>query len=87
LPFSANDIYLEDNSKQVKAVCSNNSIARFLADSVNTFATMSTFDLDRSKAYRDFIESAYYLSIAIKKSNIPVNSVGTILLEKVFNLF
>jgi len=34
-PLSANDIYLEDDTKQVKAVCSSHDIAIRLADYAN----------------------------------------------------
>jgi len=87
LPFTTDDIYLKDNQKQIKAVCSNNGIANFLADCVNSFSNVTPENLKRGELYKDFIKSAYFLSLAIKQSNIRVNSVGTILLEKVFNLF
>lgn len=34
LPWHANDIYLEDRNKAVKAVCSNSKISEFLSECV-----------------------------------------------------
>jgi hypothetical protein len=34
LPWHANDIYLEDRNKAVKAVCSNGKISEFLSECV-----------------------------------------------------
>ena len=34
LPWHANDIYLEDRNKMVKAVCSNGEISEFLSECV-----------------------------------------------------
>lgn len=87
LPWTANGIYLEKKNKQVAAVCSSDAIAKVLANCVNHYGSMSTFDTDRMHLYKKFIETAYYLSIAISKANIPVNSIETQYVERAYHEF
>lgn len=87
MPFQVDDIYLKDNKKEIKAVCSNNTIAKFLAECVNAFSITTTNDLNRAKKYKDFITAAYYLDKAITKANIPITTLETMVLEKAYNVF
>lgn len=87
LPWKANDIYLEDNQKQVKAVCSNSDIARVLENCVDHYSQLPGRDTTKANLYKDFIQDAYYLYVAMSKAQIPVNSLETAFVEKAFHQF
>lgn len=87
LPWKGNDIYLEDRNKQVKAVCSSPDIARALAKCVECYSSVKAYERSGVKAYGKFIQDAYYLYVAMSNAKIPVDSVGTMFVEKAFHQF
>lgn len=87
LPWHGNDIYLEDSTGQVKAVCSNANIARMLADCMECYSSLHVFHESLTQKYAQLIQDAYYLYVAMSNAKIPVNTVGTIFVEKAFHQF
>ena len=87
LPWRGNDIYLEDSRGHVKAVCSNADIAKMLADCMDCYSSLHVFNESRTQKYAQLIQDAYYLYIAMTNAKIPVNTVGTVFVEKAFHQF
>lgn len=87
LPWRGNDIYLEDCTKAVKAVCSSAEIAKTLASCMELYSSLNSFKESKTKLYGKFIQDAYYLYVAMSNAKIPVNSIETSFVEKAFSQF
>ena len=67
-PWHGNDIYLESNDKQVKAVCSNKDIAKYLAAAANNYEYRDDYlqtAIDFQKKTMSLIENTYAVNAAI----------------------
>jgi hypothetical protein len=87
LPWHGNDIYLEDSTGQVKAVCSSAEMAKMLAECIDCYSSIRVFNESRTQKYAQLIQDAYYLYVAMTNAKIPVNTVGTVFVEKAFHQF
>ena len=62
-------------------------MAKMLAECIDCYSSIRVFNESRTQKYAQLIQDAYYLYVAMSNAKIPVNTVGTVFVEKAFHQF